>query len=75
MIKRAYELRDTDIKLACHVAEWAALAAPENQAAQSCVIDIFGKHSEIENSLMGRGILSHAVRCAKKAIAVSKAED
>jgi hypothetical protein len=33
------------------------------------VIDVFGKRAEAEISLMGRGLLSHAVRRAEKALA------
>ncbi len=75
LIERARELMNTDLKLACHLAEWAALAAPTDLAAQQCVIDVFAAHAEKEISLMGRGILSHAVRTAEKAIAAQKSED
>ena len=69
MIARARELLDSDPALACHLAEWAALAAPEDREAHQCVIDVFNKRAEPEISLMGRGILTHAVRKAEKAIA------
>jgi glyoxylase-like metal-dependent hydrolase (beta-lactamase superfamily II) len=69
LIARARELIDADPALACHLAEWAALAAPEEPDAQQCVIDVFGKRAEGEISLMGRGLLSHAVRKAEKALA------
>jgi len=59
----------TDPALACHLAEWAALAEPENREAQQCAIDIFQARADAEISLMGRGIFSHAVRNAEKAIA------
>jgi len=66
---RARELMDSDSAMACHLAEWAALAAPEDRDAQQCVIDVFGKRADTEVSLMGRGILSHAVRGAETAMA------
>ena len=69
LVSRALELRQSDPKLACHLAEWAALAAPRDRAAQQCVIDVFGGRAEHEISLMGRGILTHAVREAEKALA------
>jgi len=69
LIARARELLDSDPVLACHLAEWAALAAPDDRDAQQCVIDVFSKRAEPEVSLMGRGILTHAVRKAQKAIA------
>ncbi|MBW1687429.1 MAG: MBL fold metallo-hydrolase [Deltaproteobacteria bacterium] len=69
LIARARDLIDADPALACHLAEWASLAAPEDPDAQQCVIDVFGKRAETEISLMGRGLLSHAVRKAEKALA------
>ncbi len=69
LIARARELTDSDPALACHLAEWAALAAPEDREAQQCVIDVFTKRAEGEIALMGRGLLSHAARNAEKAIA------
>jgi glyoxylase-like metal-dependent hydrolase (beta-lactamase superfamily II) len=70
MIARARELAATDLELACHLAEWAVLAAPEEPEAHRCVIDVFKARAESEISLMGRGILSHAVRKSEKALAV-----
>jgi hypothetical protein len=69
LITRATELTSTDPKLACHLAEWAALAEPDNPEAHQCVIDVFKSRAEDEISLMGRGILSHAARKSEKALA------
>ena len=69
LIERAREINASDPALACHLAEWAALAEPENRDAQQCVIDIFKARADGELSLMGRGIFSHAVRRAEKALA------
>jgi glyoxylase-like metal-dependent hydrolase (beta-lactamase superfamily II) len=69
LVRRARELAESHPAVACHLAEWAALAAPEDRDAQQCAIDVFGKRAEGEISLMGRGILSHAVRRAEKALA------
>jgi alkyl sulfatase BDS1-like metallo-beta-lactamase superfamily hydrolase len=69
LIERAREVNASDPALACHLAEWAALAEPENRDAQQCVIDIFKARADGEISLMGRGIFSHAVRRAEKALA------
>lgn len=69
LVRRARELAESDPAMACHLAEWAALAAAEDREAQQCVIDVFGKRAQAEISLMGRGILSHAVRRAEKALA------
>jgi glyoxylase-like metal-dependent hydrolase (beta-lactamase superfamily II) len=74
LVRRARELVDSDPALACHLAEWAGLAAPEDRAAQQCVIDVFGRRADAEISLMGRGILSHAVRKAGRALAALDGE-
>ena len=63
---RAQELAPTDIALACQLAEWAALAEPDDKDAQACVRDLFKERASDEASLMGRGIFMHAVREAKK---------
>jgi glyoxylase-like metal-dependent hydrolase (beta-lactamase superfamily II) len=74
LIRRARELVDSDPALACHLAEWAGLAAPEDRDAQQCVIDVFERRADAEISLMGRGILSHAVRKAGRALAALDGE-
>lgn len=66
--ERARALADSDIAMACHLAEWAALAEPENSDAQACVRDLFKQRASDESSLMGRGIYMYAVREAKKAL-------
>lgn len=75
LIARARKLIPTDPKLACHLAEWAALAAPEDREAHRCVIEVFNSRAEGEVSLMGRGILSHAARESEKALALLDGED
>jgi glyoxylase-like metal-dependent hydrolase (beta-lactamase superfamily II) len=75
LIDRARELMDSDPAMACHLAEWAALGAPDDPLAQKCVIDVFGKRAESEIALMGRGILSHAVRKAQEALEVTDNKD
>jgi len=69
LVERARELIDSDPTLACHLAEWAALGAPDNRSAHECVIDVFTKRAESEIALLARGILSHAVRKSQKALA------
>ena len=67
-LPRARALASAEPALACHLAEWAALADPKDRDAQQCVIDVFKQRAEGEISLMGRGILSHAVRRAESAL-------
>ena len=68
LVARARELASSDMELACHLAEWAALAEPSNKDAQECVLDLFTQRAGDESSLMGRGIFMHAVREAKRAL-------
>ncbi len=68
LVERAMKLADEDVALACHLAEWAALADPANESAQQAVRDLFSKRAEDESSLMGRGIYMHAARQAKRAL-------
>jgi glyoxylase-like metal-dependent hydrolase (beta-lactamase superfamily II) len=74
LIRRAGEVADSSPALACHLAEWAGLAAPEDRDALQCVIDVFKRRADAEISLMGRGILSHAVRKAERALAALDGE-
>jgi alkyl sulfatase BDS1-like metallo-beta-lactamase superfamily hydrolase len=74
MIERAREVNESDPALACHLAEWAALAEPGNREAQQLVIDIFKARADTEISLMGRGIFNHAVRKAEKTLAAMDGE-
>lgn len=68
LVERARELAGKDVVMACHVAEWAAMADPADRRAQECVRDVFRARAEQEVSLMGRGIFMHAVRTAEKAL-------
>jgi glyoxylase-like metal-dependent hydrolase (beta-lactamase superfamily II) len=68
LVERARALADTDLPLACHLAEWAAVADPSDRSAQEAVRDLFRMRADGEPSLMGRGIFMHAVRQAKRAL-------
>ena len=65
---RARELKDSDPALACHLAEWAALGAPESREAHECAIEVFEARAEDEIALMARGIFNHAVRRSEEAL-------
>lgn len=41
LVARARELVASDVAMACHLADWAFLAAPENAAVQQLVIDVY----------------------------------
>ncbi|MFV2174900.1 MBL fold metallo-hydrolase [Actinomadura sp. LOL_016] len=51
---RARELRDTDLRLACHLAEWAFLADRSDPVAQECYLDVFEHRASAEPSLMAQ---------------------
>jgi glyoxylase-like metal-dependent hydrolase (beta-lactamase superfamily II) len=70
LVARARALVSTDPTLACHLAEWAVLAAPEERDAHRCAIEVFQRRADAEISLMGRGLLTHAVRRSEKALAL-----
>ncbi|MBU2648198.1 MBL fold metallo-hydrolase [bacterium] len=57
LIARADELATRgDYRMACHLAEWAVHAAPENQTIRQRAAGIFTRRSEIETSTMTVGI-------------------
>ena len=68
LIARAKELKETDPAMACHLAEWVAVGAPESREAQECAIEVFEARAEDEIALMARGIYNHAVRRSEEAI-------
>ncbi|MFI0353521.1 MBL fold metallo-hydrolase [Actinomadura sp. 9N407] len=51
---RARELQDTDLRLACHLAEWAFLANRADTDAQRCFIDVLEARAKAEPSLMAQ---------------------
>lgn len=64
--KRAEELaatgREEDMRLACHLAEAATLAAPENRDAHMTRANIYGARRKSELSLMSKGVFGWAER-------------
>jgi len=63
MAERARELAAAgQLKLACHLAEFAALAAPEDSGIKAIVAEVFQARAASEQSLMSRGIFNAAAR-------------
>ena len=62
---RALELADDDIRLACHLVEFAVQAEPESMAAHGARAEIFQKRRELETSLMSKGIFGSAANESK----------
>lgn len=69
LAKRASELAEGgDLRLACHFAEMAAQAEPENREVHGIRAAIYGQRRKAEASLMAKGIYGWAEReSAKKA--------
>ncbi|NJD66330.1 MAG: MBL fold metallo-hydrolase [Chloroflexi bacterium] len=60
---RARELAGTgDLRLACHLAEFAGLAAPDDAEVQAARADVYNARAESEQALMSRGIFRAAAR-------------
>jgi alkyl sulfatase BDS1-like metallo-beta-lactamase superfamily hydrolase len=65
LAKRAADLCDTDLRLACHLAEMAALADPDNAAVHAYRADVFQKRRDSETSLMAKGIFGSAANASR----------
>jgi alkyl sulfatase BDS1-like metallo-beta-lactamase superfamily hydrolase len=63
--QRALGLMDADIRLACHLAEMAALAAPENKNVHEIRAIVFQRRRNGETSLMAKGIYGAAANESK----------
>jgi alkyl sulfatase BDS1-like metallo-beta-lactamase superfamily hydrolase len=69
LAQRADELASAgDLRLACHLAEQAGLAAPEDHAVQTIRADVYERRRKAETSLMAKGIFASAVRESKQAL-------
>jgi alkyl sulfatase BDS1-like metallo-beta-lactamase superfamily hydrolase len=64
LARRAVELSasgaDDDLRLAGHLAEYAALAAPDSAAAHRARAEVFARRRDAEPSLMAKGVFSWA---------------
>ncbi|WP_067805295.1 alkyl sulfatase dimerization domain-containing protein [Nocardia beijingensis] len=60
LVERVRELTETNIRLACHLAETAYHADPDNRVVQDCYGEVFGRRAEIEPALMAKVIFAEA---------------
>jgi alkyl sulfatase BDS1-like metallo-beta-lactamase superfamily hydrolase len=61
VVERARALQAVgDLRLACHLIEFAVLAEPESAPAHKARADIYEARARSESSSMGRNILNHA---------------
>jgi alkyl sulfatase BDS1-like metallo-beta-lactamase superfamily hydrolase len=63
---RALELCDSDLRLACHLAELAVLAEPDSKPAHALRADVFQRRRDSETSLMAKGIFGAAANDSKR---------
>lgn len=54
VVDRAWELADEDLRLACHLAEWAFLAEPAHPRAQDCYEQVLERRAATEPALMAQ---------------------
>lgn len=66
LAERARELAETDARLACHLAEFAAQAEPDNKAVHHLRAEVYQKRREGETSLMAKGIFGTAANLSKQ---------
>ncbi|MEX2294028.1 MAG: alkyl sulfatase dimerization domain-containing protein [Acidimicrobiales bacterium] len=72
LAKRADEVAaGGDLRLACHLAEMAGLAAPEDHNVQTIRADVYERRRKAETSLMAKGIYASAVRESKDVLGES----
>ncbi len=68
LARRAVELAEAgDLRLAGHLAEWAALAAPEDAAVHGARAEVFERRRAAESSTMARGVFGAAARESREA--------
>jgi alkyl sulfatase BDS1-like metallo-beta-lactamase superfamily hydrolase len=65
LAERALALVGTDVRVACHLAELAVLAEPENRHAHAVRAEVFQARRNGETSLMAKGIFGHAANESK----------
>ena len=66
LAERARDLAETDARLACHLAEFAAQAEPDNKAVHHLRAEVYQKRREGETSLMAKGIFGTAANQSKQ---------
>ena len=66
LAERALALADVDVRLACHLAEFAALAAPADPAVHALRAEVFQIRRNGETSLMAKGVFGQAANESRK---------
>ena len=69
VLARVQKLRDAgNLRLACHLVEYAVLAEPKNADVHALRTEIYGARSAEQESSMARNILAHAARASQKGL-------
>ena len=67
VLGRASTLRDDgNLRLACHIVEFAVLAEPASKEAHALRADVYAARSKLEESSMSRNILNHAALASQQ---------
>ena len=69
LMNRALEIADSDLRLACHLADLAGWAEPENAGIHANRAAIYDKRRRSELSLMSKGIYKSASRESEEVVA------
>jgi alkyl sulfatase BDS1-like metallo-beta-lactamase superfamily hydrolase len=68
LMKRALSVADNDLRLACHLADLAGWAEPEDGAIHADRAAIYDKRRRAETSLMSKGIFKAAARESEEVV-------
>ncbi len=74
LAERAVSLQESDPRLACHLAELAALAAPDDEGVHRMRAEVYQSRRSRETSLMAKGIYGSAANESKSRLE-SSADD
>ncbi len=67
VLARVRELADDgDLRLACHLVEYAVLAAPASEEAHQVRTDVYNRRAAGQESSMARNILTHAAEASRR---------
>lgn len=67
VLERVAELRDAgNLRMACHLVEFAVLAEPGSKAAHNLRAEVYGQRAKLEVSSMSRNILNHAALASRQ---------
>jgi alkyl sulfatase BDS1-like metallo-beta-lactamase superfamily hydrolase len=76
VIARAlHKLESGDVRLACHLIDWAVAAEPENKSAHEARVRIFDRRARESDSTMSHGIFSAAVIESAQKAGITAPED